>query len=145
MNNKIELNWIEYDHQWYSCKPCRLLRSRDGRDLLLSVYDHFLYLLGDRRVFFLKGARKGVYLICFLFVTNNESIIGPIWGLLFGFVASESTFHYTVVDFAESVFSWKMLAFARHSWDVISFRTFLYFAQAVKSLLPMADLKGLFV
>ena len=40
-------------------------------------------------------------------------LIGPIWGLLFGFVASESTFKYAAVDFAESVFSRKKLAFAQ--------------------------------
>ena len=42
----------------------------------------------------------------------SSRLIGPIWGLLFGFVASESTFQYAAVDFAESVFSQKKLAFA---------------------------------
>ena len=39
-------------------------------------------------------------------------LIGPIWGLLFGYVASESTFKYAAVDFAESVFSRKKLVLA---------------------------------
>ena len=43
----------------------------------------------------------------------SSRLIGPIWGLLFGFVASESTFKYAAVDFAESVFSRKKLSFAQ--------------------------------
>ena len=45
----------------------------------------------------------------------SSRLIGPIWGLLFGFVASESTFQYAAVEFAESIFSRKKLVFARLS------------------------------
>ncbi|CAH3156736.1 unnamed protein product [Porites lobata] len=34
----------------------------------------------------------------------SSRLIGPIWGLLFGFVASESTFQYAAVKFPESIF-----------------------------------------
>ena len=34
----------------------------------------------------------------------SSRLIGPIWGLLFGFVASESTFQYAAVEFPESIF-----------------------------------------
>ena len=43
----------------------------------------------------------------------SSRLIGPIWVLLFGFIASESTFKYAAVDFAESVFSRRKLAFAQ--------------------------------
>ena len=81
-------------------------------------------------------------------------LIGPIWGLLFGFVASKSTFKYAAVDFAESVFSRKSLL-SHTSWAVISFRTFLYLAHAGcyvlgahggrKELVPITHLSSYFV
>ena len=43
---------------------------------------------------------------------SSSRLIGPIWGLLFGFDASESTFQYAAVEFAESIFSRKKLAFS---------------------------------
>ena len=50
----------------------------------------------------------------------SSLLIGPVWGLLFGFVASESTFQYAAVEFAESIFSRKKLAFARKRWRYIN-------------------------